>query len=319
MKIDLFQRIDNRTKGLIASEKVALLYNILTALIICVLFCQLESPWKMLLNRVWMLAGGAVLYALYNYWPCKATMALRAIFPLALLPYWYPETYDYNRLFDNLDHIFASLEQSAFGCQPAILLSQYLPQSAWISEPMYFGYFSYFPMIAVVVFWTLFCKFEQFERTTFVIQSSFLLYYTIYIFLPVVGPQFYFPAIGWEQAAQGVFPDMGHYFSSHAELLPGPGYDKGLFYSLVEYSHHAGERPTAAFPSSHVGVSSILMYLAWRSSRKVFFCLLPVYVLLCISTVYIQAHYLIDVFAGFITAAMLYRMISLAYHKWFAH
>ena len=51
-------------------------------------------------------------------------------------------------------------------------------------------------------------------------------------------------------------------------LLPGPGYQHGFFYSLVEGSQQVGERPTAAFPSSHVGMSTVLMIMAWRGSKQ---------------------------------------------------
>ena len=71
------------------------------------------------------------------------------------------------------------------------------------------------------------------------------------------------------------------------------------FYSLVEGSQQVGERPTAAFPSSHVGISTILMIMAWRGSKKLFACLIPFYMLLCGATVYIQAHYVIDAIVGF--------------------
>ncbi len=97
-----------------------------------------------------------------------------------------------------------------------------------------------------------------------------------------------------------IFPAIGDYFNNNQELLPGPGYQHGFFYNLVESSQQVGERPTAAFPSSHVGMSTILMIMAWRGSKKLFACLIPFYMLLCGATVYIQAHYLIDAIVGFL-------------------
>ena len=79
---------------------------------------------------------------------------------------------------------------------------------------------------------------------------------------------------------------------------------------LVENAKEAGERPTAAFPSSHVGVSTICMLLAWHSrNRKLLFTMLPFYIFLCMATVYIQAHYLIDAIAGWISAVVIYFML----------
>ena len=151
-----------------------------------------------------------------------------------------------------------------------------------------------------------------------VYKRQFFIYYLIYIFVPVAGPQFYFPAIGDDNVAQGVFPSIGDYFNHNQELLPGPGYDHGFFYNLVEGSQQIGERPTAAFPSSHVGISTILMIMAWRGSRRLFACLFPFYVLLCCATVYIQAHYLIDSIVGFVSAFGLYVMVTWMFKRWFA-
>ena len=187
----------------------------------------------------------------------------------------------------------------------------------WISEPLNMGYFAYYPMILVVVVWYFLFRFDLFEKVCFVIVTSFFVYYLIYIFVPVAGPQFYFPAIGEENVAQGIFPAIGDYFHHHQELLPGPGYEHGFFYNLVEGSQQVGERPTAAFPSSHVGMSTILMIMAGRGSRRLFLCLLPFYLLLCGATVYIQAHYLIDAIAGFVSAIGLYVVVTWMFKRWF--
>ncbi|MFA6870725.1 MAG: phosphatase PAP2 family protein, partial [Bacteroidaceae bacterium] len=189
----------------------------------------------------------------------------------------------------------------------------------WVSEPLNLGYFSYYPMIFMVTLFYFVFRFEWFEKISFVLVGSFLIYYLIYIFVPVAGPQFYFPAIGLEQVSQGVFPAVGHYFNYHTELLPAPGYSHGVFYQLVEQSQQVGERPTAAFPSSHVGISTILMIMASRINRRLFFILSPFYVLLCCSTVYIQAHYLVDVIGGLVTAVAFYSFTTWVYKKWFVH
>ena len=95
-----------------------------------------------------------------------------------------------------------------------------------------------------------------------------------------------------------------------------PGWKDGFCYHLVESAHQAGERPTAAFPSSHVGITTILMILAGRTrSRWLFFCLLPLFLLMCFATVYIQAHYAIDVFAGLVSGILFFLLFWLGYGK----
>ena len=56
------------------------------------------------------------------------------------------------------------------------------------------------------------------------------------------------------------------------------------------------------------------MILAVRTRNRVLpLVLLPFYVLLCCATVYIQAHYLIDAIAGFISAFVVYALSVNAY------
>ena len=89
-----------------------------------------------------------------------------------------------------------------------------------------------------------------------------------------------------------------------------PGYISGFGYWLVEVAKIAGERPTAAFPSSHVGVATVCMFLLYhlRSSR-LFIIFLPFYVCLCLATVYIQAHYAVDALAGLLSGAAFYYLL----------
>ena len=104
-----------------------------------------------------------------------------------------------------------------------------------------------------------------------------------------------------------MFPNVHDYFNYYQDCLPSPGYKDGIFYHFVEDAKAAGERPTAAFPSSHVGISTVLMLLTWHSgNRRLLYVLLPFYVLLCLATVYIQAHYAIDALAGLVSGALLY-------------
>jgi len=216
-----------------------------------------------------------------------------------------------------LDCFFASAEQWLFNCQPSVEFSKLCPD-IWFSEPFNLGYFAYYPLIAIVAIYYFVFRFDLFEKASFVIVTSFFLYYLIYIFVPVAGPQFYFPAIGMDNVTACNFLSIGDYFNHNDILLPGPGFEQGLFFELVEASQEVGERPTAAFPSSHVGISTILMIMAWRVNKKLCYGLTPFYVLLCCATVYIQAHYLIDVFAGWISAVAIYILSTWMYKKWFA-
>jgi len=296
-------------RGLTLLEWAVVGYMLLTLLLMMALFTRLHDPAAMLWGRARVLFVMAALWAVYRLAPCRMTMLLRVVGQMSILAWWYPDTYEFNRLLPNLDHLFASYEQSLFGSQPALTFSASWSSPFW-SELMSFGYAAYYPMVVIVVLYYFLKRYDEFVRCAYIIMASFFIYYVIFIFLPVVGPTFYYHAVGVDTVARGVLPAVGDYFDTHQGCLPTPGYTDGVFYALVESAKSVGERPTAAFPSSHVGVSTILMMLALHSrNRTLTLSLLPVYLLLCLSTVYIQAHYVIDTIAGALSGVLFYALL----------
>ena len=119
-----------------------------------------------------------------------------------------------------------------------------------------------------------------------------------------------------ERIADGIFPNLGDWFLTHSERMAAPGWADGFWYHMLDLTHDAGERPTAAFPSSHVGVTTVVMLLALRTrSRGLIFTILPFYILMCLSTVYIYAHYAIDAIAGLVTGVLLYFVLIALWHR----
>ena len=263
----------------------------------------------MIFGRLRIVALTAAMWLVYRIVPCRATRFARVGVQLGLLAWWYPDTFEINRHLPNLDYLFAQWEQDLFGCQPALLFSKALPGSVF-SELFDMGYAAYYPMIAATAVYYFGWYYKEFNRATFIILSSFFLYYIVFLFVPVAGPTFYYKAIGMQNVVTGVFPNIHDYFNHNQTCLPSPGYTDGIFYHLVESAKAAGERPTAAFPSSHVGVSTICMLLLWHDRNyKLLAALAPLYLLLCCATVYIQAHYLIDAIVGFVSACILFAIL----------
>jgi len=106
-----------------------------------------------------------------------------------------------------------------------------------------------------------------------------------------MGPQFYFPP-------------------PHNEVPDGY-----LFCKLMRFLQSTGEKPTGAFPSSHVGVTFTVVIFVARHCRVLLKYALPLFVILLLSTVYIKAHYLIDVIGGFASVAVTYPMVNFMYRK----
>lgn len=314
---DLLIRDQKATKQLLAFEWVAIGYLLFTLLMMVILWDKLVSPGEMLRGRAQFLVLTLASWALHYLWPCRLTMLARVAVQMAFLSWWYPDTYELNRSLPNLDHVFAGWEQSLFGCQPSLLFSQKVPYG-WFSELMCLGYVSYFPLMAITCLYYFFKRYHELRMMVFIMLASFFAYYVIFVLLPVTGPQFYYLAVGTDKIAAGIFPNISDWFLTHSERMAAPGWSDGFFYHLLDLTHDAGERPTAAFPSSHVGITTVVMLLALRTrSRGLIFTILPFYILMCLSTVYIYAHYAIDAIAGFLTGCLFYGIFSYLYIRIF--
>ncbi|MDP4272959.1 MAG: phosphatase PAP2 family protein [Bacteroidota bacterium] len=213
----------------------------------------------------------------------------RNFYPLAFLGFFYNETDYFNNIFyGNFDWLLCNWEYNLFGCQPSIAFSKLLPQP-WVNEIMNLGYFSFFPLILITCLVIYLKHRDRFEKSLFVIISSFYIFYIIFSIFPTEGPQFYFPA--------------------KDTTLP-----EGYFFSyLIKIIHEMGEAPTGAFPSSHIGISYILLYLAFTNSKKLFYSILPFILILSLSTVYLKAHYLVDVLGGLVSCPLFILVSSLLF------
>jgi len=312
---DLFKREKKAAKGLLSFEWVAFGYLAFTVLMMIILWDKLTNAEDMIKGRIQFVLVTLALWAVYRLWPCRLTIFLRILGQMAFLGWWYPDTYEINRALPNLDHLFAGWEQSLFGCQPSLLFSQKITYG-WFSELMCLGYVSYFPLMLITYLYYFFKRYKEFQMTAFVMLGAFFVYYVVFVLLPVTGPQFYYLAVGSEKIAAGIFPNIGDWFLTHSERMAAPGWTDGFWYHMLDLTHDAGERPTAAFPSSHVGVTTVVMLLALRTrSKGLIFTILPFYILMCLSTVYIYAHYVIDAIAGMVTGVLLYYILITLWHR----
>ncbi|MDR3226801.1 MAG: phosphatase PAP2 family protein [Prevotellaceae bacterium] len=283
----------NIIKNLFVIEKLSIIYAVLTALFAIIFGAKENNTLPMIFYRTLFVAAIFLLTFVYQRKNTQIIWLVRNLFPLAFIAYWYPETYYINEnIFSNLDKYFVAADEWLFGCQPSLEFVKHFPQ-IWINELMNFGYMSYYFIIAATVFIALAKNKKCMEHAIFIILCSFFVYYITFIILPVVGPQFYFSP-----------PD---------NAIPCEGFFRSTMVALQEM----GEKPTGAFPSSHVGICLICMYFIFKYSRKIFYIIVPVALILICSTVYLKAHYLIDVIGGFVSAPV-YFLISRKIEKVFS-
>ncbi len=272
-------------------EKATFVYIFITAIYLGFFWGKLEMPWLHFGLRAGVLALMLLLAWTESRQSLPAIAVIRYFLPFALLSYWYPETYHFNNfIFPNLDHYFVAADQLLFGCQPSLEFSKHMPQ-AWFSELMYFGYFSYYFIIFGTALWCYNKRKEIANKAVFVFVCSFFLYYIIFIIIPVIGPQFY--------------------FASPLTEVP----DGYVFCKIMRFLQDTGEKPTGAFPSSHVGITFIVVIFVYQNCRQLLRFVLPLFIILVFSTVYIKAHYVVDVIGGFISVALLYPLTNSMYRK----
>lgn len=293
-------------------EVVTLLYMLVTAVMTLVWWKDINHPMDMMVWRMGALLFMVLANMIYHVYPCRLVILLRVAPLLLCLIQWYPETYEFCKQWPYQDHVFAAIDWRLFGCQPSMEMEKWLPGTAWY-EAFSLGYYSYYYMMMATLLFYLLARYEDFQRASFVFLASFFLFYFIFEFLPVAGPQYYYAAIGTEAARTASFPEVGHFFVQHPDQIL-PLQVKGPFSQLVLAAQETGERPTAAFPSSHVGMATVTMLLAWQTrNRWLLWLSMPFYLLLVVATVYLKAHYAIDSIAGLATGIAFFALTNWLY------
>ena len=271
-----------------------LLYFAIIELVIIFTKPSLFLDWNFILTRIIFVFAFIFSLVIKNKISNNFFQLLQNILVFALMTFLYKETAMLNTLiFPKIDEFISNLDQNIFNSQPSIEFSKHF-NSLFFSELFYFGYFCYY-LLPLVVFGILY-KFlpQKIEEFGFILITSFLLYYFIFIIIPAEGPQFYF-----------TFPD--NYIEA-----------QGIFGNMVKLIQKNGEVPTAAFPSSHVGISWIVIFWLYQNFRKSVKYFIPFVVLLMFSTVYIKAHYFVDVVAGFISAPIVF-FLTFKFYKFLNH
>ncbi|NVK53512.1 MAG: phosphatase PAP2 family protein [Flavobacteriaceae bacterium] len=266
-------------------------FVIITSVLLVSSWSQTENALSLLLTRG-IIVSISVAFIFFNSILKSAFLhLLRNIYPVLFAGYFYTETVHYNKLFfNNLDQIFIDLDQWLFGFQPSIQFSEYINNS-WFTELMYFAYFSFYFIILGFVIAMLFKRKVLFIESIFKVTFSLLFFYFIFAIFPSAGPQFYF--------------DLPN------KSAPTNGY---IFQEIMHIIQENAEQPTGAFPSSHVGVTIVILLLARKKLPLFFNISLPLSILLVLSTVYIKAHYAVDAIFGLLIAPIVVYLATLVYN-----
>jgi len=275
------------------TDYATITYFTITGLAILLFYGKVENPLSHLGIRLTVISV-LISLALIDKKRRGILFFVRLFIPVVLLSYTYGDTAALNGIFfpAPLDSYFIKADKLIFGFEPALRFSQKF-NAKWFGEIMNAGYFSYYFMLLAVTLSYFFVLREKAEESIFIIITSFYIYYVIFIAVPVVGPQFFYKP---------------------PESTP---LHSGLFSGLVQWVQKNWEHPTGAFPSSHVGMAIIYLIMTYKDLKKLFFVLLPFTIIILFATVYVKAHYAVDVFAGILTAPFIYYISKNIYQSKF--
>lgn len=184
----------------------------------------------------------------------------------------------------DLDAAMARLDYAIWGVHPTVWLERV--QAPWLTESLQIVYTLFLPGVLVVVgvLW-LRKRMAEFRYNAFLVTLGFLVSYACYFLAPVRGPRFLLEPLQ-RLPLEGLwsFPFLRHWL----DVLEAAHYD--------------------CLPSGHTE----MILLVWWSSRQVsrnLFRAFGVYTLvMVVSTVYLRYHYTVDVAAGAVLAALLWRL-----------
>lgn len=213
--------------------------------------------------------------ALRERWP-RLQGFLADWYPLLLIPLLYGELEPLNRAIYGgryFDELIMHWELLLFGGQPSQALAPTF-NALPLSETLHAAYLSYYFIIfgpPLILY--LMGRREAFRQIVFGVMLAFFLHYIFFIYFPVQGPRYIFPA-------------------------PDGVVASGFFYQLAHRILEAGSSQGAAFPSSHVGIAFAQATLAVRFLPRLAPALFILATLLALGAIYGGFHYATDAVAG---------------------
>ena len=161
-----------------------------------------------------------------------------------------------------------------FGVHPTVWIERWIVP--WFTDIMSFTYVSYY-FLPVILVTTLYLKnqTQELDKSIFVLVFGYYISFIGYILFPAIGPR---------------------HTLTHLQSVPLEG---SLLTDLVRDGLNAIEHNKRdCMPSGHTQIALMVLFLAYRYQRILFYIFLPLVCGLILSTVYLRYHYVIDLIAG---------------------
>jgi membrane-associated phospholipid phosphatase len=208
----------------------------------------------------------------------RVGMVIHDVYPLVLLGAFYTElgvlaeARGYAAVIGH-DRIVQGWEAAVFAGQPAYEWIRARPSVFW-SGLLHLAYLGYYPIIYVPPLLLLIAGRRHGARNLILAtMTAFILCYVVFATFPVAGPNYVF------EHPTGPVRDV---------------WSARIVYGILD----AGSAIGTAFPSSHVAATMAAVGALWTEWKPVFWIVLIPAMLLVVSTVYCQMHYVADATAG---------------------
>jgi membrane-associated phospholipid phosphatase len=174
----------------------------------------------------------------------------------------------------DVDSWLIQIDLFLFGVHPTVWMERWIVP--WFTDVMSLAYLSYYflPLTLVVVLYIKNRKLE-FNESIFVLTFGYYASFIGYILFPAIGPRFTLTSL-------------------HSVPLEGTWITDFVRETLNALEHNRRD----CMPSGHTQIVLMVLYLAYRYKKFLFYVFLPIICGLILSTVYLRYHYVIDLFAG---------------------
>ncbi len=179
----------------------------------------------------------------------------------------------------DLDYILIRIDYLLTSTYPTLVFEKIAtPLLTDIMQLAYTTY--YFIPLSLGIFLKIHRNEEGFQRSLFIILFCFYLSYLGYLIIPALGPRYTISHLHENTELHGLF------IKDH----------------IYELLNRLEGIKRDAFPSGHVAIALITLFLSMEYEKGLSKILFPLVILLMVSTIYLRYHYLIDVIGGIILA-----------------
>jgi membrane-associated phospholipid phosphatase len=174
----------------------------------------------------------------------------------------------------DIDSRLIQIDFFIFGVHPTQWMEQWIVP--WFTDVMSLAYVSYyFIPVALILVLYLKDRIIEFDRVIFILALGYYVSFIGYILFPAIGPRY----------------TLTHLYSVSLE---GSFLTDFVRNTLNVLEHNKRD----CMPSGHTQMVLMVLFLAYRYEKILFYLLFPIVCALILSTVYLRYHYVIDLFVG---------------------